>query len=261
MDGKGEPPSPVRVSPCLLASGVGPGVGTGMPSKSPKKKSTGVKRPAKAASSRTRARGGAARAERRAQILEAARRVFAKRGYHLTTIDEIVGAAGVARGTFYLYFEDKRAVFGELIDRFWSRLTVNIIRIVTDDPSRSVESQVRDNLRGVVGGCLAERDMTKILLTDASRIDPAFDRRLASFYDEVTQLLTQALQDGQALGIVHDGEPRVLATLTIGALKELLIQAVNLGLGHESADRLADQVFDFLHVGYLRLEPEKRRRR
>ena len=53
----------------------------------------------------------AAKAERRNEILVAARDVFARKGYHQATIDDIVKAAGVARGTYYLYFEDKRAVF------------------------------------------------------------------------------------------------------------------------------------------------------
>ena len=47
------------------------------------------------------------KAERRQQILTVARDVFARRGYHQSTIDDIVAEAGVARGTFYLYFEDK----------------------------------------------------------------------------------------------------------------------------------------------------------
>src|SRR5215472_15244370 len=60
---------------------------------------------------------GMDKTERRAQILAHARDVFAKRGYHAAKIDDIVSAAGVARGTFYLYFEDKRAIFEEIVDR------------------------------------------------------------------------------------------------------------------------------------------------
>src|SRR5215204_3955536 len=82
------------------------------------------------------------KAERRQQILAAARDLFARRGYHQTTIDDIVDEAGVARGTYYLYYEDKRAVFSDLIDRFSQRLTMAIERIVTDDGSRSVADQV-----------------------------------------------------------------------------------------------------------------------
>ena len=99
--------------------------------------------------------------------------------------------------------------------------------------------------------------MTKILFTDAVGIDPAFDRKLFTFYDTVVQLLTESLKDGQALGIVDEGEPRVLAYLTIGALKELLYQAVTLGFSEESAEVLTQQMFSFLSGGYLRVGSSK----
>lgn len=194
-----------------------------------------------------------AKTERRLQILVAARDVFAKRGYHQTTIDDIVLSAGVARGTFYLYFEDKRAVFVDLIDRFAAKLSMAIERIVTDDSSRPVANQVKENIRSIIRTCLAERTMTKILFTGALGIDSEFDRKIATFYDTVMQLLTESLKDGQALGIVADGEPRVLAYLSIGAFKELLYQAVLLGLSEESSEVLLQQMYNFLRQGYLRV--------
>lgn len=194
-----------------------------------------------------------AKTERRLQILAAAREVFAKRGYNQTTIDDIVLSAGVARGTFYLYFEDKRAVFVDLIDRFAAKLTMAIERIVTDDPSRPVALQVKENIRAVIRTCLSERAMAKILFTGALGVDPEFDRKIATFYDTVVQLLTESLKDGQSLGIVGDGEPRVLAYLAIGAFKELLYQAVLLGLSEESAEVLLQQMYNFLCHGFLRV--------
>ena len=62
--------------------------------------------------------------------------------------------AGVARGTFYLYFEDKRAVFSDLVDRFAGQLSMAIVRIVTDDAARSVIEQVRENIRAIIATCL-----------------------------------------------------------------------------------------------------------
>jgi AcrR family transcriptional regulator len=199
-----------------------------------------------------------AKAERRNDILMAARDEFAKRGYHQTTIDDIVAQAGVARGTFYLYFEDKRAVFSDLIDRFAAQLAVAIVRITTDDPTLSVASQVRENIRRIIGTCLSERPMTKILFTDAVGVDPTFDRKVMNFYDSMVALLTESLRDGQALGVVSDGEPRVFAYLTLGALKELLYQAVTLGLAEESAEVLTQQMFSFLGQGYLRVADRER---
>ena len=50
-------------------------------------------------------------------LLEAARRVFAERGYEATGTPEIAAAAGVAVGTFYRYFDDKLACYLELSSR------------------------------------------------------------------------------------------------------------------------------------------------
>ena len=212
----------------------------------------------KTASARKSRSNAMSKAERRQRILLAARDVFSKRGYHQATVDDIVAEAGVARGTFYLYFEDKRAVLADLIDRFSSRITLAIMHIDPADTGHSVAEQTRANIHAIVGVCLAERAMTKILFTDATGIDPDFDRKLYTFYDAVVQQITESLKEGQALGIVADGEPRVLAYLSIGALKELLYQAVTLGLAEESAEALTQQLYTFLCEGYLRVGSPKR---
>jgi TetR/AcrR family fatty acid metabolism transcriptional regulator len=54
---------------------------------------------------------------RRAQILDAAARVFAERGFHRTTIRDVSKAAGVADGTIYNYFENKTALLLGILDR------------------------------------------------------------------------------------------------------------------------------------------------
>src|SRR5437764_15224371 len=60
-------------------------------------------------------RSPALRDERRAQLVSAARDVFGQKGYHAATVDDITRAAGVAKGTFYLYFEEKREVYYALV--------------------------------------------------------------------------------------------------------------------------------------------------
>lgn len=190
------------------------------------------------------------KAERRAQILACARNVFARRGYHAAKIDEIVEAAGVARGTFYLYFDDKRAIFAELVDRFLARLHLSIQRI---DVEGDIAQQVKDNARAVITLFLQDHAMTKILLTDAPGLDAEFDRKLLAIYEEMIEYLVQSLEEGQSLGIVAPGDARILAFLTVGAIKELLQQAVRRDFGEDRAEWLADQVYAFLSGGYLRI--------
>ncbi len=186
-------------------------------------------------------------------MLAHARDVFARRGYHDANVDEIVKAAGVARGTFYLYFEDKRAVFEEIIDRFIAKLAMSILRVDPRDPNRSVAEQVRENIRSIVHLLLEDRATTKILLSDALGVDVAFDRKLHSFYDEVSKLLEESLREGQDLKVVEKGDVTMYACMTLGALKELVYQVV-IRDWDTPEEKLVSEVMTFLRRGYLRVE-------
>ena len=63
----------------------------------------------------------ARRLDRRTQLLTSARAVFAKKGYDEATVSEIVGRAGVAQGTFYLYFPGKEALAGAFAEQVSER--------------------------------------------------------------------------------------------------------------------------------------------
>lgn len=186
--------------------------------------------------------------ERRQQILAHARDVFAKKGYHAAKIDDIVAAAGIARGTFYLYFEDKRGIFEEIVDRTITRIGMSISRV---DLGHDIATQVKYNIRIVVRMLIEDRATTKILLSAAFGVDAAFDRKLLSFYDEITNLLVQSLTEGQRMGLVEKGDVRLFAYLGIGALKELLFQIVQRGADYDE-DALVENVYRFLKNGFLR---------
>jgi AcrR family transcriptional regulator len=192
------------------------------------------------------------KAERRQMILLAAKDVFAKHGYHAAKIDDIVAGAGVARGTFYLYFEDKRTIFAEIVDRAFARLGMAIVRVDTEDPTRSVADQVRENVRAIVHELLSDPATTKILLSDAVGLDAAFDRKLISFYEEVGKLLASSLEDGQARGIVLPGDARIFAIMTLGALKETIYQVLMRDLAYPE-ERIIEELYGFLCRGYLRI--------
>ena len=70
---------------------------------------------------------------RRQAVLGAAKVVFAQKGYRDSSIDDIILAAHIARGTFYLYFPSKRAIFDELVDGLF-RTFRSIVRRVEIGP-------------------------------------------------------------------------------------------------------------------------------
>src|SRR4029078_9160886 len=87
------------------------------------------------------------KSERRNALLRAARDVFATKGYHDAKVDDIVARAKVAKGTFYLYFTDKRSVFSELVDLLSHRLGTAILKV---DPVADVDGQIKHNIRAIV---------------------------------------------------------------------------------------------------------------
>jgi len=186
---------------------------------------------------------------RRLQILSEAREVFAKQGYHASKVDDIVAAAGVARGTFYLYFQDKRAIFEEIVDRMLTRVGMSIVRV---DVERPVENQIKENIRRIVEVLLDDRSTTRILLSDARGVDPQFDRKLQAFMEEVHTLMQGSLEDGQQRGIVRPGDARIQALFAMGALREMLFQVVVRGWDY-SQEAIVDELYSFLEHGLLRV--------
>src|SRR5512146_3584686 len=79
--------------------------------------------------------GERAKQERRRQIMAAAKAVFAEAGYHGASIHAIIERAQIARGTFYLYFESKAAVFDSILDQAMADLRAQLRRIEVDDKS------------------------------------------------------------------------------------------------------------------------------
>src|SRR3954452_25564840 len=69
------------------------------------------------------------RESRRSAVLAVARRIFSQKGYHATSIHDLIEGADIARGTFYLYFESKRAIFDELLDDLVATLKAQVRRI------------------------------------------------------------------------------------------------------------------------------------
>ena len=74
---------------------------------------------------------------RRHQFLDAATWVFARKGYRHAGISDIIARAGVARGTFYLYFDSKEQVFLAIVEEFHKNIS-HAITTVSETPTDRV---------------------------------------------------------------------------------------------------------------------------
>jgi len=81
--------------------------------------------------------------ERRQQIMQAAMSCFARKGYHKTTMDDIVAESGLSKGTLYWYFRSKDELFFSLVNSFFLEMQQDIDAIFEQDTSAT------DKLRSI----------------------------------------------------------------------------------------------------------------
>ena len=92
---------------------------------------------------------------RREDLMNAAQRLFLAQGVAATAIEQITSSAGVAKGTFYLYFSSKEDVLAALGDRFAQQLLVSIKEAVAQIAATDFRQQLGTWARACVRGYLA----------------------------------------------------------------------------------------------------------
>jgi TetR/AcrR family fatty acid metabolism transcriptional regulator len=97
---------------------------------------------------------------RREQILNAACRSFARHGLHATTVDQIARAAGVAKGTVYLYYRSKEDLLGHALTEGIAGLRTETLPIITSDAP--LEARLRRFLGAMIAFFNRRRDLIEL---------------------------------------------------------------------------------------------------
>jgi AcrR family transcriptional regulator len=172
--------------------------------------------------------GDRAKQERRRQILSAAKVVFAEAGYHGASIHAIIERAQIARGTFYLYFESKAAVFDSILDQAMGDLRARLHRIEVSDPGAPPpQDQLRDQVIATLDYIVNDRPLATLLLSAGHTPDVDASERLDMFFTEVRDLLRRALETGMEIGLVRTCQPELVAAAMLGMTRgviELLVR-------------------------------------
>jgi AcrR family transcriptional regulator len=148
-----------------------------MPIKASPTAAPGHARPAAAAESVPARKRDARKAERRDAILAAALEEFCISGFAATRLDDVARRAGVAKGTIYLHFRDKEALFQELV----VAMLVPVVGAIEGTPPPNAPTRLV--LRGIVDLFIREiymterRHLLRLMMTEGPRF-PA----LAEFY-------------------------------------------------------------------------------
>jgi AcrR family transcriptional regulator len=168
------------------------------------------------------ARAQQRREQRRSEIIAAATKVFREKGYHAASIGDIIDAAEIARGTFYLYFNSKREIFTELTAEFLALIRGSVRKISLDSGALPPIEQMRANFRRVMSTVLAHDDLATIMLRDPSEFDVEGQAQMQQFFDQIVELIELAVRVGRSLGFARDCDDHIIAVSALGALREVL---------------------------------------
>ncbi len=158
----------------------------------------------------------------RGRLIEAAKRVFSEKGYHNAQIAHIIDEAGVARGTFYLYFKSKEEILKELLREVVEELKERIRVIdINEDPVH----QVVENVERIIEFALEEKELARIVLQRNS--DPELFKVIDEFFEEVVGLIEHSLRLGIDMGIVRECDTSLIGRGILGALKEIILSLLD----------------------------------
>ncbi len=171
--------------------------------------------------------GERAKQERRRQILAAAKAVFADAGYHGASIHAIIERAQIARGTFYLYFASKAAVFDSILDQALADLRARIHRIEVDDPKAlPPQVQLREQVVATLTYIVQDRPLATLLLSAGNTPDVEAAERIEQFYGEMRDLLRRALESGLEIGLLRKCHPELVSAALLGLIRGVIEQLV-----------------------------------
>lgn len=175
--------------------------------------------------------------ERRRQLLAVALEVFAAKGFHGTSMNDVAEAAGVTKPVLYQHFASKDALYSELVDEMGARLEEAIVEAVAD--AEGPRQQVEAGFRAYFRWCIGQGAAFQVLFADRNRDDP----ELAVATERVERIVADRVASLIDIPDLTPEERHVLALGVVGIAESTSRHWLRLGLGAGTdADAFADQV-------------------
>jgi AcrR family transcriptional regulator len=165
------------------------------------------------------------REQKRQFILEAAATIFGAKGFHAATVRDIAEKAGIAHGTFYLYFRDKKDVYLALSQQFQSRIMEAILpdgEVGALAETADLASIVRERLANLARLFESEEGLARVFVYRSAGTDPEFEERRLEFVSHVTDAIAAVMQAGADQGLFRRQDPRVAAMCLVGSIEMVI---------------------------------------
>jgi len=168
---------------------------------------------------------------RRQELMDAAVRIFKDKGISKTTVSDITQTAGVAKGTFYLYFDSKDQLLGglkeRLVDEILEHAGEQYARVGREDWWALVDSV----LESFVDFMLARSDMVHVLMQEGAGhdFDAGANDVFAQCEAKVDAMFASGIQAGIEAGAFRTVDPELIGKFFHHAIDGTLIHSILYG--------------------------------
>ena len=179
----------------------------------------------------------------RQKLLDAAEAIFGERGYERASITEITQRAGVAQGSFYVYFPDKQTIFEELVRGLSQRL-----RRATTEATQGLTNRndiERAGFRAFFDFIGRHRGLYRIV-RQAEFVDEALFRW---YYERFAEGYAAGLKAAMDAGQIREMDPEVMAYCIMG-MGDFLGMRWVLWQDESLPDAVFEQAFEFMSHGF-----------
>jgi AcrR family transcriptional regulator len=179
------------------------------------------------------------------QIIDTAKKLFSNKGYQATSINEIIDKAGIATGTFYLYFDDKFALYSYLLAQYRKSIRKAISEGIHDANTRYEKERLglRSFLKFAWQDPLAYRIIWESMFADQA----LFREYYETFSRDYVRQLQHAVNDGE---VRNDVDLKTLSYILMGISNFVGLQVLfRETFTEKDLDEIADQVMKILKSG------------
>ena len=169
--------------------------------------------------------------QRRSQLLEVAVEVFAARGFHATSMDEIAEAAGVTKPVLYQHFPSKRALYRELLDEVDEQLVARLVAATAGAPTG--RERVQCGFAAYFRFVAEHRAAFRLLFGASVRNDAEFTLVAERAIDRIADLIAELIE------IEAPSEHRRVLAHAIVGMAEATSRRLATADAEDDPDRLA----------------------
>ncbi|WP_019498614.1 TetR/AcrR family transcriptional regulator [Pseudanabaena sp. PCC 6802] len=150
----------------------------------------------------------------RSKILQSAQKLFARQGFDGTTTKDLATHAGVAEGTLFRYFNNKKAILVEVATQGWVTILTDLLTELSQMGSYKAIAQMMHRRMGNMNENL---DMMKVCFMEAQFHPDLRDRIQSEVVDKMTDIAEVFFTEAIAKGIYRDSlSPKVIARVFVG---------------------------------------------